>query len=330
MKGGGHLAGSRKEIAALAHNLAQQFEKRVTGKLPAATPDEEPTPTPETPHAVPPPATPEPDDDLTPLRESGLAPASARLNALLSERDLAALVKNVAKQMPSVGGAPVTILQAAAPVSRIRALTALIRLGLSPEDVAGYREALPEQMPPDVALLPPWARPYAAAAVDRGWWDGAQPLRPKEIATWGFVAQMLQKMPLSGPTPTRTKSASNAATDEETERFTGLVIDARTLAVQRQMGPRILDEDGKVVYPDPKHTPDIDWLEDHGMADYDTDPQAAKRAGSHPLVVTARTLFGPGHDDLVVSNETAERIRTANRRTRFLSKWAVSILIAPR
>jgi hypothetical protein len=40
-------------------------------------------------------------------------------------------------------------------------------------------------------------------------------------------------------------------------------------------------------------------------------------------------VAGPGRDDLVVSREAAARILAANRRGRFLERWAVSILIWP-
>ena len=38
-------------------------------------------------------------------------------------------------------------------------------------------------------------------------------------------------------------------------------------------------------------------------------------------------VSGPGHDDLVVSRKTAQRIREAAAKDGFLDRWAVSILI---
>jgi hypothetical protein len=93
------------------------------------------------------------------------------------------------------------------------------------------------------------------------------------------------------------------------------------------MGPRIVDEDGRVLYPDPRHVPDMTYLQDHGMAAYVKNGQDAPRSGDHPLTVWVERLTGPGRDDLVVSRQTARRIREAEDRDGFLSRWAVSIFI---
>lgn len=111
---------------------------------------------------------------------------------------------------------------------------------------------------------------------------------------------------------------------------TGLIVDASGLDLRRAMAPRILDEGGRVLYPDPEHLPDIDYLQERGLASYVTDVRAARRSGSQPLVVRAVAVGGPGRDDLIVSQETAEQILAANRRGHFLERWAVSILISPR
>ncbi len=103
-------------------------------------------------------------------------------------------------------------------------------------------------------------------------------------------------------------------------------MDARSFGLQRQMGPRILDEDGQVLYPDQNHIPDYDYLQDKGMVDYTLSTDDAQRAGKHPLIVSALDVVGPGHDDLVVSNTTARRIRAANRRGKFFSNWSVCIV----
>jgi hypothetical protein len=96
------------------------------------------------------------------------------------------------------------------------------------------------------------------------------------------------------------------------------------------MGPRILDESGQVLYPDPKHVPDIGELQDHGMVSYTLKEQDPGRSGARPLVVSAASVTGPAREDLVVSNEVAEQIRQANQRCGFFKKWAVSILIGKR
>jgi TolB-like protein len=107
---------------------------------------------------------------------------------------------------------------------------------------------------------------------------------------------------------------------------TGLVVDATGLPLQRAMGPRILDEDGHVLYPvSNRHVPAMDILEDQGMAAYITGDAAPIRSGDQPLIVRAVGVAGPKNEDLVVSRETAQQILQANERAGFLEGWAVSI-----
>jgi hypothetical protein len=115
------------------------------------------------------------------------------------------------------------------------------------------------------------------------------------------------------------------------EPFSGLIIDARHLNVSRAMGPRILDEEGKVLYPvSPKHVPPMEVLQEQGMAAYGSDETAAPRSGQRSLVVRAVEVTGsPSGVDLIVSRETAEQILAANARGGFLESWAVTILMRP-
>ena len=134
----------------------------------------------------------------------------------------------------------------------------------------------------------------------------------------------------SAPAVAAISASEPASSKFDTESYTGLIIDADDLPVQRAMGPRILDEDGRILYPDPKHVPDVGYLEDHGMVAYVTDERDAPRCGKHPLISRAIKVSGPAHEDLVVSKETAEQIRQADQRDGFLGSWAVSIRVRPR
>lgn len=111
------------------------------------------------------------------------------------------------------------------------------------------------------------------------------------------------------------------------ELATGLVIDARGLTLNRAMGPRILDEDGNVLYPDRKNVPEMSVLQDQGMVAYVRDAAVTPRSGKEPLIVAALAVAGAGRDDLVVSREAAVAIRRLNERQRFLDRWAVSFVI---
>jgi hypothetical protein len=270
--------------------------------------------------------------------EASFIPASAQPNGTVTERQLAGVAARLSRQFGSQTARPVEVLHPFAPVNRLRALVALVKLGLAGDGPMGA-QAASEKVPPDAALIPAWGTPYVAAAVEEGWWPSDRPLHAREVATWAFMkvvlAQMLSSSASEDVTTAlapvrRTDSESSAPAAEGNAAYTGLVLDARGLDVQRTMGPRIMDEDGQLLYPDPTHVPEMTFLQDHGMVAYVTDGGETPRSGSHPLVVPTLAANGPARENLVVSRETARQIREAEARDGFLGRWAVSILISAR
>jgi hypothetical protein len=140
----------------------------------------------------------------------------------------------------------------------------------------------------------------------------------------------LDPLPVPSRAPKVARAPVTVPDAEPGDSYTGLVLDARGLNIQRAMAPRIIDEDGRVLYPDPNHVPDMDSLQDHGMAAYVKDVRETPRSGAHPLTVWVLRLAGPGRDDLVVSRKSAQRIMDAEAQDGILSHWAVSILINSR
>jgi hypothetical protein len=261
---------------------------------------------------------------------SGLLPEGVSPDDAVTERELAGVATRLGREIGSRTEHPITVLDPSAPVTRLRVIAALVKLAGADDRLPGA-EAESERMPPDAALLPAWGARFVARAVEEGWWLSDQPLRPRAVASWDFVKTLLQRF-MGSTTPDvlwpgTERRSSPAETDPV---YTGLVLDARGLDLQRAMGPRILDEDGEVLYPDPNHVPDMVFLQDHGMAAYVTDGQEPIRSGDRPLTVWVVRVSGAGHDDLVVSRRTAQRIRDAAARDGFLSRWAVSILISAR
>lgn len=328
-----NVTGDRRALLSLTHRLAMQLHKKLTGV--DLVLEEEPAhdSTADSSHeshvdpaAVDPPPAP-PVDDLAALRQSGLIPATARANSPLSDHDLSALVRSVGQRVTPQSDSALSLTQAG-PVTRIRALAALVKLLVAPDDLANYRVAPPDHMPNDTPQVASWAIPYLAAAVDQGWWHADRAINPKEPATWSFVATLLTRMPLKN-TQAHHDDDEPVATplpDQDSAPYTGLVVDALGMDVERAMGPHILDEDGHIIYPDPGHVPSTDYIEDHGMVSYYTRLEDAKRAGKHPLVIHALKVSEEGHDDIIVSKEAAELIREANRRGKFLWKWNVAVL----
>jgi len=280
----------------------------------------------------------------------------------VTERQLARVAARLSRQFVSHSAHPIMAQHPSAPVSRLRVIATLAKLAVT-GDTPAAAEAGSELMPPDAALIPAWGSRYVTAAMEQGWWPPEQPLRPRSAASWSFLKLVLDRM-LGGMAPERPATASEAAPPasaadstsgsdaapaseprrvslpapqaapasvplpeaEPDVTYTGLILDARGLNVQRAMGPRIVDEDGRVLYPDPNRVPDMTYLQDHGMAAYVTDARNQPRSGDHPLTIWVIRLAGPGHDDLVISRKSARRIMEAEAQDGFLSRWAVTIL----
>lgn len=324
--GAGNVSGSRNDLLELSTRLARQLHRRLTGQdLPQE--EEEPTERPAD-NVRPPSAAPPEEDDFAALRESGLVPPSVRLSAPVTVRDLSALLKRLHQ---ALGGTEAPAgLSGSGPLTRVRALAALVKTVVSPDQIRDIdTDAI--RLPRDSDRLPPWARPYVAVAVAERWLAEDRPLRPQEPAVWGFVAGLLARMPVDGNRnnePDEEDSGGVPYRDRGPARaYTGLLIDARGFRIQRAMGARILDEDGRVLYPDGQRMPGMDYLQDHGTAAYYHLASQAKRAGRHPLIVRPIEVPEPGHDDIIVSRETADRIRAANRRHKFLNRLSVAILL---
>lgn len=331
-----NVTGNRKGLLEITHKLARLLHRRVTGSelLLEEAPERAIQAEREPARAILPPPEAE-SDPLESSKRCGLIPTSAKSGGIVAERDLAGLVGRVAKFVTPQSGNTLTIAQTAAPVSRLRALVTLVKILVSPDDMAAYRSSPSADDLSDAAQIPAWGQPYVAAALDQGWLPSRQPLHARDNATWAFIQILLVKMPITPesplPSPTERPGPSYRSTEPPpaprvNERYTGLIVDVGDLELNRTLDLRILDEDNREVYPDPKHIPDLDWMQENGMAAYIKDPADAKRSGSNPLIVQAICITGPGNDTIVVSNEDAQRIREANKRGRFLAKWAVSIL----
>ncbi len=324
--GAASVSGNRDDLLAITGKLARLFHKRVTGMALDAGSNSDAVPA-RAAKAAQTNAAPDEEDRFSTLKRDRLFPANARPGGLVSERELSSLIELLKQRLPVSGEAALTLTQPGAPVSRLRTLTALIKLSLSTQRLNEFRNPPLNELPPDAGEAPAWGLPYLSAATAQGWWELTKPFRARNVANWAFVSALLEHLPLEERhEATAISEGDRDSSEPEEDRFTGLVIEAASLNPQRSMSPRILDEDGQVIYPDPRHLPDDDTLQDKGMASYYRSGQNVSRAGAHPLVVRAIDCRGPLKCDIVVSRETAEEIRRANRSGKFLWKWAVGIV----
>lgn len=322
-----NVTGPRKGLLTVTHRLAQQLYRKLVGE--DLNLDEEaiaPLKAPVVREAEFAPIVQDPADALETGKRLGLIPATARAAGPLGERDLGGFLGRLSRHVTPEN--VVHLAATAGPVSRMQALTAIVKTLVASADMASFTGAGASPITPDGALIPIWGQPYLAAAVDQGWWDASSPLRPREAATWGFLQSIVARLPLQQESAAAVVVRSREEAPAVSGPYTGLVIDARDFDLKRDHSPTIVDEDGHEVYPDPKHCPSPDYVEEHGMAAYATMENDSHRSGARPLVIRAIGVTGPGPFDVVVSNDDARRIAEANRRSKFLWKWNVTMVIA--
>lgn len=90
--------------------------------------------------------------------------------------------------------------------------------------------------------------------------------------------------------------------------ITGLIIDARGLGVKPSMSPRILADDGSVLYGPGKYTRDFAIAQ--GVVGYHKDIEAAKndtRVAGNPLTIKGTRISGALSTDVVISMRNAQQ-----------------------
>jgi hypothetical protein len=109
--------------------------------------------------------------------------------------------------------------------------------------------------------------------------------------------------------------------------YSGIVLDARGLAIQTALFPRIVDEDAQVLYA--PELVDATIAARRGYVVYSTgapETQTSARVGTHPLVVRARRVTGRSRVDIVMLRTDAARIR-ADRSTRHLLRQCRVLIV---
>jgi len=110
--------------------------------------------------------------------------------------------------------------------------------------------------------------------------------------------------------------------------YTGLVIDAQGLSVKEALSPKVLMEDGRVVYGSEWIDPKIAQKEN--VVGYVRGVKAAKmnsRVISRPLVVKAIRVAGDKKTDIVISDEDAQLLHVVPENMEFLEKAKVLVVL---
>ncbi|HHW72311.1 MAG TPA: hypothetical protein GX393_03690 [Firmicutes bacterium] len=115
--------------------------------------------------------------------------------------------------------------------------------------------------------------------------------------------------------------------------YTGLIVDARGLGLQRGMSPRIYSESGQLVYAGVAVA--YEFLQEAGIASYGQDltPELLKRIQPKgtvkvsPLVVRALEVTGSPETNVVISDDDAQAILDALDVYDFLAQYSVVFLV---
>ena len=109
---------------------------------------------------------------------------------------------------------------------------------------------------------------------------------------------------------------------------TGLIIDARGLGLRPAMSPKVLDQNGGVVYGPGNFT--REFAVKFGVAGYSKNLEQAQqdpRVVGNPLVVKGVSVQGANKADLVLAAGDVSRVKSADSSGQFLSNCKVMILI---
>lgn len=110
--------------------------------------------------------------------------------------------------------------------------------------------------------------------------------------------------------------------------YSGIVIDARGLAIQPALLPRILDETGQILYA--PQLVDVTVAAQRGYIAYAHNFEhelAQLRIGANPLVIRARRVEGAARVDLVVRDLDANQLRAYAALRQLLQRCQVLIVL---
>ena len=136
------------------------------------------------------------------------------------------------------------------------------------------------------------------------------------IPAEGFAAPV-------APTPAPTTEAAPTTTS-----VTGLIIDARGLGVRPAMSPRLLDQNGGVVYGPANYT--RQYAITNGVAGYSKSLKTAQndpRVKGNPLIIKGVAANGTNKVDIVVGNADVMKIQSANSAYGILRDCRVMIVL---
>ena len=115
----------------------------------------------------------------------------------------------------------------------------------------------------------------------------------------------------SAPSGTQESSAPNSTISSG--GVTGIIIDGKGLGLRPAMSPRILNQDGSIVYGPNQYS--RDYAASNGVVGYAKTIEQAKkdpRVQGNPMVIRGTSIFGASAADITISNIDAGKISSAD------------------
>ncbi len=141
----------------------------------------------------------------------------------------------------------------------------------------------------------------------------------------GPLAELVLPKTIVSISPVKQSKAPN---NKNGDHNTGLVVDCRGFKIKTALAPRIVDEDGKVVYGSVYVS--RDYAIKRGMAGYFKDVESAlnhPRIGPRPFVFKGLRTAKTGPSDIVISNADSAKIRGAASNLGFLKRCRIIIVL---
>ena len=141
----------------------------------------------------------------------------------------------------------------------------------------------------------------------------------------GPLAELVLPKTIVSISPVKQSIAPN---NKKNDHNTGLVVDCRGFKVETSLAPRIVDEDGKVVYGSAYVS--RDYAIKRGMAGYLKDLESAlshSRIGPKPFVFKGLRTAKTGLSDIVISIADSAKIRGTASNLGFLKRCRIIIVL---
>lgn len=124
------------------------------------------------------------------------------------------------------------------------------------------------------------------------------------------------------------QGTETSAAPYESNAYSGLIVDARSIGASPSMVPVLVDENGQEVYG-PAFV-SREFAVQHGMCRYTRgidDPGAMPRVAPNPLLVKGLRTAAAEGCNIVISNSDASKLRGASSHLEFLKQCRVVIII---